>query len=263
MRVRLVIVGSVAVTGCLLVLGQSGQYGCGLLSDSAPCTRVLFIGNSYTSVNDLPNEFAKLARSGGHRVETGRATANGARLADHVASSATAASLRSSTWQVVVLQEQSQIPAVEQFRQDEMYPAARTLVARVRQAGAEPMFFLTWARRDGWPENGYIDYSSMQAAIDEGYRAIAHEQQVPVAPVGVAWQTALGMQPSPGLWQEDGSHPTEKGTYLAACVFYAAIFRESPKGLAYHGNLSGSDAARLQQVAASTVLTDPAAWAQP
>jgi hypothetical protein len=32
-------------------------------------TRVLFIGNSLTYTNDLPDMFAKLAQSGGQRVE--------------------------------------------------------------------------------------------------------------------------------------------------------------------------------------------------
>jgi hypothetical protein len=58
-----------AAMAILLVLGFSVRVGCGLPMDSAPCTRVLFIGNSYTSVNDLPSVFANLARSGGHRVE--------------------------------------------------------------------------------------------------------------------------------------------------------------------------------------------------
>src|SRR5437660_689300 len=30
------------------------QSGCGYAVGAAPCTHVLFIGNSYTSVNDLP-----------------------------------------------------------------------------------------------------------------------------------------------------------------------------------------------------------------
>ena len=141
-----------------------------------------------------------------------------------------------------------------------MFPAARRLVAMVRQAGARPMFFITWAHRDGWPQDGLVDYSSMQSAIDDGYVAIAGEQHAAVAPVGYAWQTLLGEEASPGLWQDDGSHPTEKGTYLAACVFYAAIFRESPHGLSYHGGLSSPDASTLQQVAAVTVLADPATW---
>jgi hypothetical protein len=262
-RLVIALAAGTTVAGILLVLGLSAGAGCGSPTDSTPCTRVLFIGNSYTSVNDLPRVFAKLARSGGHRVETGRATTDGARLADHATSSATTAALTSAKWNIVVLQEQSQIPAIEQFRQAEMFPAARALVAMVRQEGAQPMFFLTWAHRDGWPQNGLIDYRSMQAAIDDGYLAIAGEQGAALAPVGYAWQTLLGQDASAGLWQDDGSHPTEKGTYLAACVFYAAIFRESPNGLPYRGSLSNADASKLQEVAAATVLGDPGRWGIP
>jgi hypothetical protein len=257
----LAIAAAVAAAGLLLLVGLPAIAGCGIPGDSGPCTRVLFIGNSYTSVNDLPSVFAKLARSGGHRVETGRATADGARLADHAASSATAAALTSTKWNVVVLQEQSQIPAIEEFRRAEMYAAARTLVARVRQSGAQPMFFVTWAHREGWPENGLVDYSSMQAAIDDAYLGIAGEQRATVVPVGDAWQTLLRQEANAGLWQDDGSHPTEKGTYLAACVFYAAIFRESPNGLTYRGNPSAAEASKMQEVAAAAVLGDPAAKA--
>jgi hypothetical protein len=163
----------------------------------------------------------------------------------------------------VVLQEQSQIPAVDQLRRTQMYPAARTLVAMVRQAGAQPIFFLTWAHRDGWPENGLPDYSSMQSAIDGAYLAIAGEQRAAVAPVGYAWQAQLGQESSPGLWQDDGSHATRKGTYLAACVFYATIFRESPRGLTYHDDLSDAEASRLQEIAGATVLTEPSKWGLP
>jgi uncharacterized protein DUF4886 len=259
LTISLAAVAAVAA-GILLALAMSGSADCGI---PGPCTRVLFIGNSYTSVNDLPSTFAKLARSGGHRVDTGAATADGASLADHLASSATAAALTSANWNIVVLQEQSQIPAVDQLREAEMYPAARALVAMVRHAGAQPVFFITWAHRDGWPQNGLVGYTSMQSAIDDGYLAIAQEQRAAVAPVGYAWETLLGEETSPGLWQDDGSHPTEKGTYLAACVFYATIFRESPKGLPYHGDVSGAEASKLQAVAASTVLGDPAKWGLP
>ena len=258
-RLFIALVAVAAATAILLVLGSSVRAGCGLPTDSAPCTRVLFIGNSYTSVNDLPSVFANLARSGGHRVDAGKAAPDGARLADHASSSSTAAAITSAKWNVVVLQEQSQIPAVEQFRQAQMYPAARVLVASVRQAGAQPMFFLTWAHRDGWPENGLVDYRSMQSAIDDAYLAIAGDQHAAIAPVGYAWQALLAQEPNPGLWQDDGSHPTAKGTYLAACVFYAAIFRESPAGLTYRGDLSDVEASKLQEVAAATVLSDPAA----
>jgi hypothetical protein len=234
--------------------------GCPGPGHSPACTRVLFIGNSYTTVNALPTVFANLARSGGHRVDAGTAAGNGWTLANHANSLLTAAKLGSAKWDIVVLQEQSQIPSVEQFRQTEMFPAARRLIGTIRDQGARPMFFLTWAQRDGWPENGMPNYASMQSAIDAGYLAIAGEQQVAVAPVGYAWSTVLGQDAPAALWQDDGSHPSEAGTYLAACVFYATIFRESPKGLGYHSSLSAEAAIKIQDVAAETVLGDPAKW---
>ena len=250
-----------AVTVGLLILQMNA--GCPDQQQAPACTRILFIGNSYTTVNTLPDVFAKLARSGGHRVDAGTAAGDGWTLENHAGSPVTAAKLASNRWDIVVLQEQSQLPSVEQFRQTQMYPAARRLVGAIRNQGARPLFYLTWARRDGWPENGMPDYASMQAAINQGYVAIAGDQHVAVAPVGYAWATLVTRGAGATLWQQDGSHPTEAGTYLAACVFYATIFRESPKGLAYHTSLSAQEAATIQAVAAETVLGDPTKWPPP
>jgi hypothetical protein len=103
----------------------------------------------------------------------------------------------------------------------------------------------------------------MQFKLDIGYLGIAEELSVPVAPVGYAWLLARNQNPQLDLWQPDGSHPTEIGTYLAACVFYAVIFRQSPKGLTYLATLPTETAQFLQQIAATTVLDDPAQWNLP
>jgi len=263
LRTRLILI--VAGAGAIVTLGLlllTVNAACPSQERDPACTRVLFIGNSYTTVNDLPGVFASLARSGGHRVETKSAAVDGWTLANHADSPATATALAASPWDIVVLQEQSQIPAVEEFRQAQMYPAARRLISSIRNRGARPLLYLTWGRRDGWPETGMPTFASMQSAIDDGYLAIAADQQVAIAPVGDAWAKMI-TGPRMELWQEDGSHPSEAGTYLAACVFYATIFRESPKGLGYHGNLSAQVAARIQYVPAETVLADPAKWPAP
>ena len=227
------------------------------------CVRVLFIGNSYTSINDLPGMVASLARAGGHPIQTGMTAPGGWTLADHLNSAQTLDALQSSKWDFVVLQEQSEIPAVEQVRAQEMYPAGRALVQKIRQTGAQPVFFLTWAHRDGWPEKNLPDYESMQLQINQGYMAIANELFVPVAPVGYAWLTARLQAPGIELWQADGSHPTEQGTYLAACVFYPVLFRQSPENNPYQANLPPASARYLQIVAASTVLGNPSQWNLP
>ena len=240
----------------LVVCSCSLTTKCGDAQDTS-CTSVLFIGNSYTFVNDLPNTFAKLARSGGNKVEVGMSAQGGWTLSDHIQSTETLHLLNSKKWNFVVLQEQSQIPSVAPARTQSMYPAARELVRKIRDNGAALIFFVTRARRDGLTENGMNDYESMQAQIDYGYVEIAQELNAPIAPVGAAWLTAVKEHPELVLWQEDGSHPTEQGTYLAACVFYAVIFHESPNGLKYRSGLSRENASTIQSVASGTVLNIP------
>jgi hypothetical protein len=215
------------------------------------CTRVLFIGNSYTFFNDLPGTFARLAQAGGHPVETGMVAEGGWMLSDALNSPAVRRTLNNDAWDYVVLQEQSEMPAFAWSRSDQMYPAARSLVQLVRDAGATPLFFVTWAHRAGAPENGLPDYASMQAEINQGYYGIGAELGVRRVTVGYYWSVVRATHPEIELWQEDGSHPTPAGTYLAACVFYVALFSRSPVGLNYSAGLSADEALLLQQAAAA------------
>ena len=256
----LLTLGAASGVAVFSYLHRNTNPGCESPRSSSACTRVFFLGNSYTSVNDLPSVFANLAWSGGHRVETAIQAPGGWTFIDQKLAPDTEKTLTASKWDVVVLQEQSEIPSVESLRQADMYPAAHDLVVMIRAAGAQPLFFLTWAHRNGWPVNGMPDYTSMQSSIDAGYLFIAGQEHAAVAPVGYAWMAIVNQTSDPGLWQDDGSHPTTKGTYLAACVFYASIFHESPIGLQYHAFLSDGDAMQSQAVAASTVLGDPSKW---
>jgi hypothetical protein len=82
-------------------------------------------------------------------------------------------------------------------------------------------------------------------------------------PVGYAWWTVRKQNPDIDLWQADGSHPNKNGTYLAACVFYAAIFRESPERLANSAQIPAKTAQALRAIAARIVLDDPGEWNLP
>jgi hypothetical protein len=185
------IVFLVAAVG-LPQLGLFGNPGCAL--PIATCTRVLFIGDSYTYVNDLPATFADLAWSAGYRVDTETLATGGETLAGHVADPATAQAITSQAWNTVVLQDQSESPANPTSQQSEMYPAVTQLVSMIHDADAEPMLFLTWGHESGWPEDGLTTYPSMQAAVDQGYLGIANHLNVPIAPVGAAWQSVNAAQ---------------------------------------------------------------------
>jgi hypothetical protein len=86
------------------------------------------------------------------------------------------------------------------------------------------------------------------------YYKVGKEVGATVAPVGVAWEKTVRGNASINLWQKDGSHPSLAGSYLAACVFYATVFGESPVGLEYTGSLASSEASYLQEMAERVVL---------
>jgi hypothetical protein len=238
----------VSLCGCV-----SGQ-NCPLGQGDEEVVRILFIGNSYTYVNDLPGTFQKLACAGGHTVEVSTAAEGGWTLADHVGSVETFQKLKEQHWDFVVLQEQSVLPAIDYVRDQNMYPAVRKLAAKIKELGAQPYLFLTWGHRDGYPEGYLQNYSAMQYQLSVGYKEIADELGLPIAPVGDAWYQAVTQHDLTDLWQSDGSHPSEQGTYLAVCVFYAAIFQESPEGLSYRGGVTKDRARLLQTLAANSIL---------
>jgi hypothetical protein len=229
-------------------------------SGEAGCTRVLFLGNSYTYVNDLPSTFARLAQSAGHPTETVTVANGGQTLAEHASSPVSTDRISAGGWTYVVLQEQSGTPASPYSRDYYMYPAVRTLANRVESAGAWPILFMTWGYRDGLPEMGLPTYDSMQGQVEAAYVGIAAELDIPVAPVGHVWSLVRRDHPEIQLWDGDGSHPAGAGTYLAACVFYVAVFRQSPVGLAFHGGIPDDEAAILQAAAAESVLKEQDRW---
>ena len=243
------------VSGC----GGAAAPTCGSGPGAAACTRVLFLGNSYTFVNDLPSIFAQLAHSAGRSVEVGMIADGGETLSQHAASTEDSAKIAAAPWSYVVLQEQSDTPAYSSAN-SYMYGPVQTLARLAAKAGAMPMLFMTWAHKDGEPSAGLGTYEAAQGRIEATYLELAGQLRLPVAPVGDAWLHVHADHPEMSLWQDDGSHPTALGTYLAACVFYAAIFRASPDGLAFHGGVSDADARILQSEAGGRVLDMPAQW---
>ncbi len=242
--------------------------GCGILEGLQDLTSqdqidVLFIGNSYTSSNGLPDMFERMARSGGYRVHVAMVAPGGWTLADHLQSAKTLEKIRGNEWEFVVLQEQSVIPSLVDSRERQMYPAIRQLHNEIKAVGADTVLFMTWGRRNGIPSEGYPDFASMQVALETGYLKIGNELNLAIAPVGFAWWNGLRSAPQLDLWVEDGSHPNREGTYLAVCVIYEVILGQSPEGLGYTAGIDDDWGLWFQTIAAESVAANSGYWNLP
>ena len=227
------------------------------LMASASEMSVLFIGNSHTYFNDLPELFEGLSAAGYHSVHVDQSTVGGARLEDHVKFSQTRALIIERDWDHVVLQEHSLYPVIEFLRENSFYPSARELDSLITGTGSNTSFFMTWGWEDAEGPYCILEHCSpkfdgffdMQSHMFSAYSGIAFELDAMLVPAGEAWAAALSVDPTLPLWYADGYHPSLEGSYLAACVFYSRIFNESPIGLEFFGGLDVARALFYQQIA--------------
>jgi hypothetical protein len=212
----------------LALAGCSGDWDVG-------AKKVLFLGNSFTDRNGgLDAMLGSLAP----RTRTSRVAPGGSTLQQHATGADDAKALRSTTWDVVVIQEQSQYPVLEPT----LFAAgAEAVVTKIRAAKATPVLLATWGRPD--------TPGVTSEALDAASRAVAERLVVGVIPAGRAFAASLAANPSLVLNQSDG-HPTRAGTYLAACTAFATIYGISPVGNSAHGGLSSDVAEHLQRTAA-------------
>ena len=155
-------------------------------------------------------------------------TISGAVLADHEGGLGQMLELR--PWDVVVLQGHSR-EAIEPERRPGLDDAAGRFVETIRDRGARPVLFMTWA---------YADQPEMAPKLDQAYTELGGKLDVMVIPVGLAFADAQAGRP-------------ELALHVADKVFYAALYGKDPGPLDFDAGLEPGDAAFLRRIAWQTV----------
>ena len=199
--------------------------------------RVLFIGNSLTAWNDLPEVVGRLAEADGQpRPVTRMVAVGGYSLEDHWNQGDARRAIAEGVWHAVVLQ---QGPSALFESRRLLIEYARRFGELIRKANATPALYMVWPSRDRRQ-----DYSG----VSQSYRAAAKAVDGVVLPAGDAWRLVLQRHRSLALYSEDGLHPTFAGTYLTALVIYQGLYGRSPIGLPGLG-LPAAEAQQLQEAA--------------
>jgi hypothetical protein len=229
--------------------------------------RVLFIGNSLTAANNLPGMLADIVKSHGHKLIYDAYTPGGARLVQHAADAKVLEKLREQPWDFVVLQEQSQFPGFSHKQlSTDVFPYAKRLAEAAREAHRHTsvVFYMAMARRNGDPANKHVSpelltYKGMQKRVNRCYLEMAKDNHGLIAPVGEVWKTVRTQNPNLDLYSDD-IHPNKSGTYLAACIFYATLFRTPSSGSLAPREVNHATAQAIQRVVDEIVLKAEERW---
>lgn len=230
--------------------------------------KILFLGNSYTYYNNLPQLLVNISQSTNDIIVVDSFTPGGYTLQGHNSNVTSLSKINQGNWDFVVLQEQSQLPAfpISQVN-TQVFPFAQSLNNTIvsQNPCAETVFYMTWGRENGDSENcssnpPVCNYIGMDDLLRERYLTMTNDNNAIVSPVSVVWKYLRTNYPMMNLYDPDGSHPSLLGSYVAACCFYTVILRKNPTQITFNSTLSLSDANIIKTATKNLVFDNLLTW---
>ena len=234
--------------GVLLLGALSALLACG--SSSSPNTgpadlRILFIGNSLTSFNDLPGMVRRLGAAVDGKGPTVQSVVLPAfSLEDHWHQGSALQAIAGQQWDLVVLQQgPSALPESRAL----LVEYAKKFDVEIKKSGGRTAMYMVWpeqVRAEVWDD------------VSESYAEAARAVGGVLMPAGEAFRSALRLDATLQLFGSDGYHPSPTGSCLAALVIYAEAAGRSPANVldaAHLVDLSPSATDALEAGAADAI----------
>jgi hypothetical protein len=181
-------------------------------------SKVLFIGNSLTYVNDLPAMLSAIAAQAGKALVTADVTQGGFSLEDHFRAGAAQAEIAKG-YQLVILQ---QGPSALEESQVDLLRWATRFDPVIRNSGARPGLYMVWPELERFSRFDDVRNSYSNAALAINGMFI---------PGGEAWRASWRIDPALKFYGDDDFHPSTLGTYAIALSMFAEMFRQTPADL--------------------------------
>jgi hypothetical protein len=182
--------------------------------------KVLFIGNSHTFYNDMPQTFAMLYEEIQHeKVETTMLANPAVDLEWHMKQFFNVRyNLLYGNYDYCIVQQQAHpFPGKNTTREQVL-----KLNAFCQEAHTKLIVTLPWAKNQS-PEDQFL--------LNNAYEQFYTMDGIRVSPVGKVWMEIRKLYPEINLYSYDGAHASAYGDYLNACTHYAVITQQSSFGL--------------------------------
>lgn len=179
-----------------------------------PTQNVLFLGNSHTTTNDLPEMVMNLVESNRTRRRFNVTVRSGANLEQIAKSAEVKKLITTGKFSDVVLQGASLSTS---HKYEYSQAGAVSLAKLSKQSKSKVWYFAEWPRK-GHNETPYI------LGV---YQKIANEGGGKIIPICKVLDAILKHNPKFDLWQADGNHASILGSYTAALTIASALTPEA------------------------------------
>lgn len=231
-------------------------------------TKVLFIGNSFTSTHNMPAIFESIAKAAGHTdLKVVSHAPGGAYVAytpqgtfAHANNPAVYNLINSDDWDFISVQDNQGwfiVYPIGDFSIDtaihvvDGHQKLQTAMKN-KNSCARMLLFSGWIDKDGAPDWQLNGPASIQRVYDN-YKALNNSLDEIISPLSVAWLRAIKELPNVDLWSADKGHPSYAGSYLNAAVYFATIFRQRFDGINFNGSLDAATAKKMREIAYQAV----------
>ena len=227
--------------------------------------KVLFIGDSLTHYNEMPQIFASLCKAAGYKVTADRQTKGGTGIAmlreDEALWQTVSKKIKSDNWDIIVYQPNRNNPVMTEYFPYypwKEYSAAKDLVELIRAAGAIPLQYSSFGVNKGYVTREGCTKKMSRAThtnLVTAYNAAVSDMLgSKTVYTGATFNSLLANDPKLELYHTDNSHPSPAGSFLIAADFYTVIFGESPAEIKYNYQLD-DELAKTLRTAAADLLT--------
>lgn len=219
-------------------------------------TRVLFVGNSLTYVNDIPKMVQSMARTSGKTIYCDSVTEGGQYIIDAYTNyyQTILNLLNAKQYDYLILQEQSS----GSYKQHQRFiSGATTFNQLANEYDIKVILYQTWPYKEGSPSmlSQNISQQEMLAKIVEAYQNVANEIGAEINPVGEVFYAFLQAYPDIELYRDD-NHASLAGSYLSSCVHYVKLFNESIAGNTYPIGLDSVTINAIQTFVSNYLLSN-------
>ena len=249
---------------------------------------ILFIGNSLTYYNDMPQIIQKILDTEKTKYKVSQSTYSGISLTQHLNrkmkiitrnniellplgfsdTSETVKLLLLKKWDFVVLQDGTVRLLIPEVKEQLVIPAIIDFKKKLKNTNTEFVLFKTWPTIDTFPKQHCYPKGIINIALEKdmccspiiksiedevslinyAYDTVALASNIPTVPITDCFMEIIKNHPNINLYADKYSHPSILGAYLNACVFYKFFTKQNASEIKYRSGIDKKTAKIIQEV---------------